>query len=55
MKKYVLGLLIIALTYACNTKQETAQQIIDKAIAKAGGERYKNAEISFVKSRMEYR
>jgi len=47
MKKYVLGLLIIALTYACNTKQETAQQIIDKAIAKAGGERYKNAEISF--------
>ena len=47
MKKYVLGLLIIALTYACNTKQETAQQIIDIAIAKAGGERYKNAEISF--------
>lgn len=47
MKKYVLGLLIIALTYACNTKQESAQQIIDKAIAKAGGERYKNAEISF--------
>jgi hypothetical protein len=47
MKKYVLGLLIIALTYACNTKQETVQQIIDKAIAKAGGERYKSAEISF--------
>ena len=47
MKKYVLGLLIIALTYACNSKQESAQQFIDKAIAKAGGERYKNAEISF--------
>ncbi|MDX1719252.1 MAG: DUF6503 family protein [Salegentibacter mishustinae] len=47
MKKYVLGLLIITLIYACITKQETAQQIIDKAIAKAGGERYKNAEISF--------
>ena len=47
MKKNVLVLLIIALTYACNTKQESAQQIIDKAIAKAGGERYKNAEISF--------
>ena len=47
MKKYFLGTLIIALTFACNSKQENAQQIIDKAIENAGGERYKNAEISF--------
>jgi len=47
MKKYFLGVLIIALTFACNSNKETAQQIIDKAIENAGGENYKNAEISF--------
>ncbi|WP_079721404.1 DUF6503 family protein [Salegentibacter holothuriorum] len=55
MKKYVLGLIIISLTYACNSKQESAQQIIDKAIAKAGGERYKNAEIKFDFRKGSYR
>ncbi|SKB61807.1 hypothetical protein SAMN05660903_01719 [Salegentibacter salinarum] len=47
MKKYFLGALIIAVTFACNSDKENAQQIIDKAIEKAGGDNYKNAEISF--------
>jgi len=47
MKNYILGILIIAVISSCNSKQENAQQIIDKAIENAGGERYDNAEISF--------
>ncbi len=47
MKNYILGILIIAVISSCNSKQENAQQIIDKAIENAGGERYNNAEISF--------
>ncbi|MBZ9729448.1 deoxyribose-phosphate aldolase [Salegentibacter sp. JZCK2] len=55
MKNYFLGILIIAVTFACNSKQENAQQIIDKAIENAGGERYKNAEISFDFRKGSYR
>ncbi|MBI6118266.1 DUF6503 family protein [Salegentibacter maritimus] len=55
MKKYILGFIVISLIYACETEQESAQQIIDKAIVKAGGERYKNAEISFDFRKGSYR
>lgn len=55
MKKYFLGALMIAVTFACNSEKETAQQIIDKAIENAGGERYKNAEISFDFRKGSYR
>lgn len=55
MKKYILGFIVISLIYACETEQENAQQIIDKAIVKAGGERYKNAEISFDFRKGSYR
>ncbi|WP_037322310.1 DUF6503 family protein [Salegentibacter sp. Hel_I_6] len=47
MKKYLLGILIIPFIFACTSETENAQQIIDKAIEKAGGDRYKNAEITF--------
>lgn len=47
MKNYFLSLSILFVLTACNSKEPTAQQIIDKAIEKAGGELYKNAEISF--------
>lgn len=47
MKRHFLAILILTSVLACNSETETAEQIIDKAIEKAGGDRYKNAEISF--------
>lgn len=47
MRKYYLVLSVILVSFACEKNEPTAQQIIDKAIAKAGGEKYKSAEISF--------
>jgi hypothetical protein len=55
MKNYILGVLITMLIFACNTEQENAQHIIDKAIENAGGERYENAEISFDFRKGNYR
>ena len=48
MKKYFLFLFIIGL-YSCNeeTTQSQADEIIAKAIEKAGGEKYKKAHIEF--------
>jgi len=46
--KFISVLLIICLAWSCETKTEpNAQDIIDKAIAKAGGERYYNSKIEF--------
>jgi len=55
MKKYFIAALIIAVSLACNSKKETAQQIIDKAIEKAGGDRYNKTEISFDFRKGSYR
>lgn len=47
---------VSALLFSCDQKKElTAQQIIDKTIEKAGGEKYKNAEISFEFRDTEYK
>ncbi|SHG07338.1 hypothetical protein SAMN05444483_104315 [Salegentibacter echinorum] len=47
MRKYYLVLSVILVLFACEKSEPTAQQIIDKAIAKAGGDKYESAEISF--------
>jgi hypothetical protein len=48
MKKFALLLLLIVLS-SCQTEEKelTADAIIDKAIEKAGGERYKKAQVEF--------
>lgn len=46
--KYSLILLIFCFSLSCQTKEEpNAQDIIDKAIAQAGGERYYKSKIEF--------
>lgn len=55
MKKYFLGAFIIAVSLACNSEKETVEQIIDRTIENAGGENYKNAEISFDFRKGSYR
>lgn len=47
---------VSALLFSCDqNKEQTAQQIIDKTIEKAGGEKYNNAQISFKFRDTEYK
>jgi len=48
--KYMYFLLLVFFFTSCSEekKQLTANEIIDKAIQNAGGDRYENAEIDFV-------
>lgn len=54
--KNVFLVFIVLLFASCaeEKKQLTADEIVDKAIKNAGGERYKNAEINFVFRNREY-
>lgn len=47
MRKYYLVLSVAIVLFACAKNEPTAQEIIDKAIENAGGDKYKSAEISF--------
>lgn len=56
MKKLILFVAVSALLFSCDQNKElTAQQIIDKTIEKAGGDKYNNAEISFKFRDTEYK
>lgn len=56
MKKIIFLVAVSALLFSCNQNKElTAQQIIDKTIEKAGGDKYNNAEISFKFRDAEYK
>lgn len=56
MKNVFIVLMILSLA-SCAEKKDalTANEIVDKAIKNAGGERYKNAEIDFVFRNREYK
>lgn len=47
--KYIGLVIMLFVLFSCETKEKelTTQEIVDKAIQKAGGDRYKNAEIKF--------
>lgn len=55
MNKYLFFLAILILA-SCNSSEERseAEQIIDKVIEKAGGEKYKNADIKFTFRKTSY-
>ncbi|AVR45829.1 deoxyribose-phosphate aldolase [Christiangramia fulva] len=53
--KYLQILLILMIFISCEKSNETAQEIVDKAIENAGGEKYENAEISFDFRNISYR
>ncbi|CAL67234.1 DUF6503 family protein [Christiangramia forsetii] len=55
--KYISLLLVIFLFASCNEekKELTADEIVNKAIENAGGEKYKNAEIDFVFRKQKYK
>lgn len=56
MKK--IGFLLIAIFFVCCSDEKedlTAQSIVDKAIASAGGDRYENVEIDFVFRKKAYK
>jgi len=55
--KYMYFLLLVFFFTSCSEekKQLTANEIIDKAIQNAGGDRYENAEIDFVFRKNEYK
>jgi len=55
--RYISLLLIIFLFASCteDKKELTADEIVNKAIENAGGEKYKNAEIDFVFRKAEYK
>lgn len=55
--KYVIILLFAFLLVSCadNSGDLTADEIVDKAIENAGGDRYNNAEIDFVFRKRKYR
>lgn len=55
MNKYLLFLVLVVLA-ACNSSEEKseAQQIIDRTIEKAGGEKYANAHIEFTFRKTKY-
>ncbi|QYA25800.1 deoxyribose-phosphate aldolase [Gramella sp. MT6] len=56
MKNIFIVLIILFFASCAGEKQElTAEEIVDKAIKNAGGERYKNAEIDFVFRNKEYK
>ena len=47
--KYLIILLAVVVTFSCREKKDvlTAQEIINKTIEKAGGDKYRNAKIVF--------
>ena len=55
--RYIPFFLVLFLVASCSEekKELTAEEIINKAIENAGGERYKNAEIEFVFRNKDYR
>ena len=55
--KYISLLLLIICFVSCSEdkKELTADEIVNKAIKNAGGERYNNAEIDFVFRKSEYK
>ncbi len=53
--KYLQILLVLLLLVSCEKGNENAQEIVDKAIEKAGGKKYENAEISFEFRNRKYR
>lgn len=55
--RYVSLLIIIFVFAACNNGSDelSADEIVDRAIQNAGGERYNNAEIDFVFRKRKYR
>ncbi|TRO65313.1 DUF6503 family protein [Christiangramia sabulilitoris] len=55
--KNVFMVLMILFTASCAEKKDalTANEIVDKAIKNAGGERYRNAEIEFIFRNLEYK
>lgn len=55
--KYISLLLVLVLFASCanNNEKLTVNQIVDKAIENAGGERYKNAEIEFTFRNTKYK
>ncbi len=57
LMRYYLLILLSLFLVSCNQKEEelTAQEIVDKAIEKAGGQQYENAKIDFVFRGMEYK
>ncbi len=56
MKNIFIVLIILFFASCADEKQElTAEEIVDKAIKNAGGERYRNAEIDFVFRNKEYK
>lgn len=52
--KYLHILLLLVLFVSCKKENENAQEIIDKAIDKAGGDKYENSRISFDFRNMKY-
>ncbi len=55
MRTTILGVFFLCIIAACQQKELSANQIINKAIEKAGGENYKKAEISFKFRDAEYK
>lgn len=55
--RYIVFVMILVAFSSCNQdeKELSANQIIDKAIKNAGGERYKDAEIDFVFRNISYK
>ena len=55
--KYISIIIIAILLNSCakNNRDLTADEIVNKAIENAGGERYKNAEIDFVFRKRKYK
>lgn len=55
--KYFIILLVMVFTLSCQEEKEqiTAEEIIDKTIEKAGGERYKRATIEFKFRKYSYK
>lgn len=52
--KYLQILMLLVLFVSCEKENENAQVIIDKAIEKAGGDKYENSKISFDFRNMKY-
>ena len=55
--RYYLFIVLSFLLFSCAEKEEdfSAQEIVDKAIEKAGGQKYENAQIEFTFRGKEYK
>lgn len=52
--KYLQILLLLVILVSCENEKENAQEIVEKTIEKAGGEKYENARISFEFRKRKY-